>query len=356
MNVEILSDRDWADALDGEWQSLFADAPTATPFQSPEWLTTWWEVYGGWRRPHIVALKEGRDLVGLFPMLASTGAWRTLRPMGIRGSDYLHPLMRRGYEREVLGHVADHLSNSADFDLVDLHHLRETFDIPVSRGLRIEQATCLVLNLPTTYDAYLATLSKSLRFDCRRLDKKPFVTGEAKVEQVATADVPQAVDDFFELHHLRWRRRGQPGAFALKSARRFLAIAAERLAGAGHLRLTSLSSQEQRVGLLFGMHAGQTTYFYQCGFDPAHKALSPGTLLVAAAIREAISEGAAKFDFLRGDEPYKRRWKPQDEYRNLRRILALNPIRGEIGKTINDATGRLEAKIRARLEGKGILS
>jgi hypothetical protein len=45
--------------------------------------------------------------------------------------------------------------------------------------------------------------------------------------------------------------------------------------------------------------------FYITGFDKRYATLSPGTVIIAHAIREAIRKGYRVFDFLRGDEPYK---------------------------------------------------
>jgi CelD/BcsL family acetyltransferase involved in cellulose biosynthesis len=45
--------------------------------------------------------------------------------------------------------------------------------------------------------------------------------------------------------------------------------------------------------------------FYITGFDKRYATFSPGTVIVAHAIREAICNGYRVFDFLRGDEPYK---------------------------------------------------
>ena len=346
---------DWASGLSDEWQDLFRNSSTATPFQSPEWLTTWSEVFASRRKPWVITVREGNDLVGLFPLIEGRGVWRVLRPMGIRGSDYLHPLVRTGFETSASEAISASLAESKGIDVVDLHQIRETLPLDVERAAVTEQANCLVLTLPATYDAYLSTLGKSLRFDCRRLGKAPFSTGEATVHQVSESEARDALALFFDLHKQRWRTRGLPGAFALPSIRRFHEAVVPKLARAGHLRMHVMKSQGEPVGVLYAMHAGETTFFYQCGFNPEHKSLSPGTLLVASAIRDAITEGDKTFDFLRGDEPYKRRWKPQEEFRNLRHLLALNPVRGQLGKTVNDASGRFEAKIRARLEGKGLL-
>ena len=63
---------------------------------------------------------------------------------------------------------------------------------------------------------------------------------------------------------------------------------------------------------------------------------SPGLVLIGRALEEAVERGGSEFDFLRGDEPYKRRWT------GLRRrtwgLLAIRP-------------SALRARGRARVPG-----
>jgi CelD/BcsL family acetyltransferase involved in cellulose biosynthesis len=167
-------------------------------------------------------------------------------------------------------------------------------------------------------------------------------------------ETEHVIDSFFKLHSKRWRKRGLPGSFATKQLKSFHHEATSNLAREGFLRLTVLEVDSEIVGVLYGMQVGATRFFYQCGFDPEHKALSPGTLLVAKAINQAIEEGCELFDFLRGDEPYKRRWCPQHSFKNMRYILPLNSGLGSVGRAINHAGSKIEEKIRARLEGRGL--
>lgn len=56
-----------------------------------------------------------------------------------------------------------------------------------------------------------------------------------------------------------------------------------------------------------------TCHFYNAGMDPAARELSPGVTGTAALIRDRMSAGRTRFDFLRGDEPYKYEWGAKDE-------------------------------------------
>jgi CelD/BcsL family acetyltransferase involved in cellulose biosynthesis len=342
------------DDLRDEWRDLAAASPDATPFQTFEWQSTWWRHYGRWRRPLAVTVHEGNDLVGLMPLVRGRGPWRTLRPMGIGPSDYLQPLARDGYERSVAEAVIEAIANVPNVDLIDLQQVRETQWLAASSAVPpIVQSTCLVLDLPGTYDAYLGMLGKSLRYDVRRLDKTLFKEGRAEIQSCRPEESDQALDVLFELHRQRWRKRHLPGAF-VGAAPRFHREWAHLAASRGWLWLSVLRVAGEPIGAIYAMTFGSTAYYYQAGFDPAKGAVSPGTLLVASSIRRAIEEGKRHFDFMRGDEPYKRRWKAQRTLRNLRFLQAGQGLGGRAGAAWNMLGSRVEGKFRAKLEGRGL--
>jgi CelD/BcsL family acetyltransferase involved in cellulose biosynthesis len=358
LRTSLVTSADALEALRDPWRELAASSESATPFQTWEWQTAWWKAFGGRKRLHLVLMHEGDDLVGLMPLTRTLAPWRTLRPMGSGPSDYLQPLSRPGYDEAVADALIDHFSSLRDVDLVDLHQVRESQPLArrgVPDATRIEQAVCLVLDLPATYDAYLATLGKSLRYDVRRLDKEPFQGGRAKIRSVGASEAGQGMQVLFEAHRKRWRKRGLPGAFVGRRVQRFHEEWAQAAIPAGYLWLSLLELDDRPVGAIYAMAFGSACYYYQAGFDPEASAISPGTLLVAHTVRRAIEEGKTHFDFMRGDEPYKRRWKPQHELRNYRFIMPAQGILGRLGSSWNRTGSRVEHRVRARLEGRGLL-
>ncbi len=61
------------------------------------------------------------------------------------------------------------------------------------------------------------------------------------------------------------------------------------------------------------LHAG-TVHYVLSGMDARAKRLSPGTMNLDATIRWALREGFRFFDFLRGDEGYKREFCPDERH------------------------------------------
>lgn len=263
--------------------------------------------------------------------------------MGTGPSDYLHPLVRGGQETPVAQAIEPIVRTMKGVDLLDLHGLRE--DQPLARITTDDQARCLVLDLPERYDAFLASLGKSLRFDCRRLDKTPFKDGKATIE----TNPADGMDILFDLHRARWKAKRLPGAFIgrLVPFQRAWAIEATKRA---YLWLNVLRLEGQPIGALYAMTVGKGVFYYQAGFAPTEGSISPGTLLVAHTVRQAIEEGKSRFDFLRGDEGYKRRWKPQHAYVDRRAVIPLT-ARGRAGAAWIEGAAKVEARVRAKLEG-----
>ncbi len=348
---------DWNSDLAGEWNALFSEASAGTPFQSHAWLFAWWRAFGRGKQARILTLREGKDLVGLMPMVRARFPWRTLRPMGCGPSDYLEPLARSNYETALHAELSGYLEDVRDVELIDLQQVRETHPLAAfgHPSEWSEQARCLVLDLPDNFESYRQSLGKSMRYEVDRLRKEPFLSGEAHIDTASTAEQATQYFEIFEsLHRARWKKRGLPGAFFLP---RLVAFQKSFLASAvqeGLVSLDVLWHEQKPVGAIYVLHGPRADYFYQSGFDPSAKSLSPGTTLVAHAIRRAIENGRQQFDFLRGAEDYKRRWKPQNEWRNLRFVRALNPF-GAVAENWSNVASSVEQRVRRRFEGRGVM-
>lgn len=360
LRTKVETDPRWADRTEQPWKDLQSKVLSATPFQTWEWQSTWFRHFHGRQRARIWMAYEGDDLVALMPFVLTRTPWRVLKPMGSGCSDYLEPLIRPGFEDQANQALVEFLSDPTTADLIDLHQLREgcplVAELPSGGdrpSLLAPQATCLKLDLPETYEAYVRGLSKSLRYDVKRLDR--MAVGQAQIHLAHRQNAEAMFLEFLSHHQARWKRRGLPGAFVGKRRKNFHREWVVRAAEAGILRLGSLRVDGNSVGAIYAMAWGKSCYFYQSGFDPAYKSLSPGTLLVADAIRRSIDEGLEVFDFLRGDEPYKRRWKPQNVEKNLRYLSAAPTLPGRLALAASGTGFKLEGRLRARFEGRGLV-
>ena len=352
--IEIVEGGKVFESIADEWDRLYRESTFASPFQSRYWLNHWASTFAKSDHLRTIVVREGSDVVGIFPLIQCISPWKALRPAGVGPSDYLAPLVADD-SKSVVDSIHGVIGDLSKRYFVDLHQIPS--DHPFVTGFAnnqlIEQARCLILDLPSSYNEYVASLSKSLRYDVRRLEGKALKERAAVVEWVTAETAGEFADQFFELHKARWKSRGLPGAFFGKNEnfQRTWIIEGVRT---GAVIMNRLTCEGRSVGSVYAMRHGSTCYFYQAGMDPSASSLSPGTILVSKMIERAIDLGCTTFDFMRGDEPYKRRWKPNRERVNSRILMPQQNVIGRTGKWWNNTAWRVELKVRERLEGKSL--
>ena len=338
MQVFCLSGLDELAPYAHDWDRLSA----GVPFRSWAWLSAWWRHYGqarssGFGRPRLFVLcvfDLDDTLVGLAPWYSEGGgpSGRVVRLLGSGEvcSDYLSLLCQAGMKDQVAQAVAEQLSelgvaedcDPEHWDLLELqgvdaqdHAVHRLIEHLAERGNTVHRRAgpnCWRIELPQTWDEYLATLSKSHRKQVRRLERNLLHSGRAVLHTVRRSDeLPRAIDLLIELHQRRRRALGERGRFA---SRRFAAFHREvmpQLLLDGQLQLHWLELDGKPVAAEYQMAAGGVIYAYQSGIDPDALGQQPGRLITLAILRRAIERGYRAFDFLRGDEPYKAHFRTQ---------------------------------------------
>src|SRR5262249_42280859 len=136
---------------------------------------------------------------------------------------------------------------------------------------------------------------------------------------VGDADNSEALlEDLVRLHTSAWKRGGKAGVFGDKRMKEFHAAALPGLMAPELAGLYALIMGGATVAAYYGVHDRGRAYAYLQGFDPDYASESPGTILVAHAIEQAIKDGAREFHFLRGDEAYKYQWGAAERRNQMR--------------------------------------
>ena len=125
LSATVVTHADDLRRLELTWRAILEDSSANEPTLSPEWVLTWWEVYGGdrGRRLRCLRMDEGGEPIGLalFSMrthwYAPAIPFRRLEMLGSGErevdsvcSDYLNLIARRGHEAEVARRFAEALA------------------------------------------------------------------------------------------------------------------------------------------------------------------------------------------------------------------------------------------------------
>jgi CelD/BcsL family acetyltransferase involved in cellulose biosynthesis len=257
----------------------------------------------------LAVREESGRLVGVAPMLLNG------RKLSLVGNtdvcDYLDIVLARDHSRGGLAALVEFLA-PLSWERFVLHSLpADSPTLSLVPGLAGEhgwQATvtqedvCPRVDLPDGWEAYLGALSRKDRHELRRKFRRLESAGDVRfVQQQPESDLAGAMDDFLRLHRLS-RDKAE---FMTPHMEEFFREAISDLACDGAATISFLDVDGVRsAAIIFFDYNGQRL-LYNSGYDPAFSSLSVGLLLKAHALREAIESGMKRFDFLRGNEPYK---------------------------------------------------
>jgi CelD/BcsL family acetyltransferase involved in cellulose biosynthesis len=156
---------------------------------------------------------------------------------------------------------------------------------------------------------YLSALSANTREQIRRSDRFYAARGAIMTRQAGSAT--EALDMLARmemLHQATWTARGRPGSFATPFFGKFHRAFIETGFPLGQVALIEVASGGQTIGILYNLRDASGIRAYQSGFayEPAMARAKPGLTCHHAAIRLALEQGAGRYDFLAGDDRYKR--------------------------------------------------
>ena len=309
------------DGLDEQrWNGLLDRSKLPSVFLTWQWQTQWAQAFAAERPLHLLSVTDDDGSLGGLLALHEEEPGRLRLLGGVDVSDYLDVIAAAGHEEEVWHALLQHrAAQPVEWDLHAIRAASPTLTLvpalAAAYGLRVSatlEERCPVLQLPESWDQYLARLSGKDRHELRRKMRKlerdlPGATVRSYHEP---DDWDEALSRFLRLHRLSKVGKAR---FMDERMERFFRDATCALATAGWARLWFLECEGAPVASFLCLEYAGTVGLYNSGFDPAQARLAPGIVLLAHVIRDAIHRGIPTFDFLRGEEPYKQAFGPISE-------------------------------------------
>ena len=308
--------------LQSDWNSLLEKSYATTLFSTWDWLYTWWSVY----RPgelFVVGVYRDDKLIGIAPWYVDSRL--TVRGIGcVEVTDYYDLIIDRNHIPEVMQCFCDVLVQNDE--LVGLNLCNIPANSPTLQHLtdrlhnsefliQCEQLeVCPVIDLPDTWSEYLQQLDKKQRHEIRRKLRR--ASGAMEISHYTVdgrhhRDLNAELEQFFSLMEASDPQKSvfldDPENVAFFKA--IAKIAYEK----NWLQLDFLKFNDEYVSAYFNFSYRKRLYIYNSGlaYEP-YGHLSPGIVLLARVIENAIKDDIEVVDFLRGDETYKYRMGGKD--------------------------------------------
>ena len=275
----------------------------------------------------IVLVRRAGRLVAAAPLMRQRRfGIPVLTTLGVGVSDFTDVLIDDSCAHEAAGHLARELTKVGGWWVIDLPevphsaataHLVDAWPWPT---WTVAGSVCLEFPARAMKEL-IATLPTKTAHTRRKKQRKiaalGFVTSEVDREAAG-----QATATLLRLHRQQWRRRGMSPEHGRSRFAEHLSQAVPRMVdrGQAHLLEYRLDGDVVAVHLLLDGHDLLGAYLY--GLQPDLRVrIDVAQLFLGTNLDLAQRLGRPTLSLLRGDEPYKRRWRPEEK-RNRRILLA----------------------------------
>ncbi|MES0827455.1 GNAT family N-acetyltransferase [Ruegeria sp. SCP11] len=356
MRVELIEGRTAITELRSQWDAVYQADPEANYFLSFEWLFGTSESAGASSFVLAVRAPHGDPgYVAFLPIRLATkhdseGFYNEINLSGNYVSDYNGLLCRPESEETAIPALAQKLQEmnwrrlrllnlptsykrlnlflrAFSGESLELKHLKMIEPDGVNNGV------CPHTMLPGDWDEFLSQrVSKNTRQKIRRFLRQVEASDAYRFTHTTSETLGRDIETLLRLWTDKWgERKGDRLNIILKTQRRML-----RTAWATNTLFMPMLWHEDRPICVFSIlvdQKGMAYNFYVGARDTTFKGPPPGLVLHSYAIRHAISQGFTKYDFLRGDEPYKYSFGSKDA--KIRSLLLITQSGKNLGNKLD---------------------
>ncbi|TET16633.1 MAG: GNAT family N-acetyltransferase [Dehalococcoidia bacterium] len=297
-------------SLNSYWTDSRHNLNWGSIFVFPGWLQVSWQVFGSGAELYLGVVRQREKIIGIAPLLVKEETASIIGSADV--CDYLDFIVAPGMGRDFFSVLLDDLRQKG-INHLDLRRLRPdstvlTDLVAIAKERRYDIRYQLVdvsleLELPSTWDEYLAKLTGKQRREVRRKLRRLWEAGNVDYHIVEdSAAVHDAMDTFLKLFS---ESREDKATFMTAQMESFFRSLADTMAEAGLLRLGILELDTLPTAIVMCFDYNDCVYLYNSGYNPRYSALSVGLLCKVLCIKDSIQRGRKRFDFLKGGEPYK---------------------------------------------------
>jgi CelD/BcsL family acetyltransferase involved in cellulose biosynthesis len=254
------------------------------------------------RRPPVVGLRR----------LCVLGGWESDRPA---------PAFESGRESECAAALLGDLEKrGAEWDVLDWREA--PIEHPFTSALRAwaghsaarqlserERSPSAVVELPGTWDEYLAQRSRNERSNLRRQLKRLDGHGPWEHEiRESAEDMPQAFQEYLAIEARSWKPAQGQGIGRSPRTIAFYRDLLVRCARRGLATVHLLKLGDEHVAGEITLRLGGCAWGQQWTYDERHTDLAPGSVLKGLILRREIEQGTTRYELLALFAENKKRW------------------------------------------------
>ncbi len=364
VTVERIGDPDrWREVRD-EWDRVVLSSARPSIYTTWDFLDASWTHFAAPAGDRLSAsvVRDGGRAIGVagwrlarrWPSLVGL---RRLCTLGSWESDSPAPAFESGRESECAAAMLQDLeARGAEWDVLDWgwapveHAFTQALrawarSSDACRPIEHERPPSAVVELPESWEEYLAQLSRNERKKLRRQLKR-FEGPDDWVHEIkeSVEDMPRALADYLAIERRSWKPAHRQGIGRRPQIAAFYRDLLIRCARQGRVSVHFLEIGGERVAGEVSLRLGAAVWSQQIAFDERRSDLGPGSVLTGVVLHREIERGTARYELMALFPESKKRWIPVF-HDNMR--LGIRQV-GGLRRRLFAVVGAIRAVVGAR--------
>ncbi|MFC1620945.1 GNAT family N-acetyltransferase [Candidatus Omnitrophota bacterium] len=343
LNIKQISNYREFEGCKGIWNDLLEKSNVDNVFMTYEWVDTYIKHFCSSQRLLILNVFEGDRLIGIAPLMIRKSKYlglpvRVVSFVGAGVSDRMDFILT-GDKEKAIYLVLDYLMGiKSEWDLIDLEEISEDSPSAGIIGKWLREKNVLSFSGPQKrsffiqfdgnrrllIDKFSGKLNKKLvKLNNKniKMDMDPPKSAARPAQNMSSGQIllgfkryrvrPSEAEGLFsdicDVESRSWQGKEQKGIFSKKPSRDFHKEIFDRFSKNGQLDISILISEKKPIAYIYNYLYGGRSYNYNIAFDDVHKDLSVGTMLMFWMLKDSAAGDILEFDFIRGEEPWKKR-------------------------------------------------
>lgn len=284
-------------------------------FTFKQWLLTWWKCYGDDKNLKIyILLDENDNAIAILPLMSRKEEGKIiLSQLCDSCSDYYKVICNSNI-LDKIKEILDYIIQNEVFDRFEINNLRlddKNTGLLLRAALLINKEIAISLqeknyfiNTVGGYEDYFVRRSKNFRHKLNHTRKN----GRRFKFDIITEYSKTILEIITKIHCQKWNDDMQVSVFFDQRRMNFLKSIYKEYSKIGLIRIFVLKDNDKIVAYRLGFLHNNIYYDWNTSYDISYKNMSVGILLCDYVVRYCFAENIEEFDFLRGEEDYKKRF------------------------------------------------
>lgn len=326
LKARVTDDPCQIEQLASAWDALALQSEFVDIFATSGFARAWWRAYGAQRTLRLVVIEDASGALRLVaPLCIDHARPSILKMVGYFRADYNNVICRAGdsesiqqlfaFLRQLPGWCLMTLENVPSHAAV-LNHFPHACAPDASKLTKLGSWLSVYRPLAFRQTLHLHPRIHGVRLHELRnlLEEKHYRKHVNWFGRQGTlcysvladpAEIRSRLDEFMDLHVREWTARNGRSLFLDQENRVFYRFLIDDLREYDAVRLHTLTLDGRLIAAHFGFEWNRRVYYYKPCYEPDFAQHSPGRLLLAHIIRDAVDGHLEEVDMLYGSESYK---------------------------------------------------